>query len=117
MLILVVLWSLLILRSLPLVILKNTFFSSRRIANNLMFYGAGLKSNDLGVDPYLSFTISAIVELLGLVMGHMVLDRFGRKKPYGISLFLSGVSCLSIIFISKKIASSCLTYYEICFLI
>jgi hypothetical protein len=63
-----------------------------------MFYGVGLRSNDLGVNPYLTFAISAIVELLGLIMTHLIVDRFGRKYPYGLFLVISGVACLSIIF-------------------
>ena len=66
----------------------------------------------MGVNPYLSFTISAVVELLGLVMGHMVLDRFGRKYPYGICLTSSGVSCLLTIFISKKTWSNLLNLWK-----
>ena len=66
-----------------------------------MFYGVGLKSNDLGVNPYLSFTISAIVELFGLIMIHFIVDRFGRKYPYGFFLTFSGLSCFLIIFTSK----------------
>jgi uncharacterized UBP type Zn finger protein len=66
-----------------------------------MFYGLGLKSNDLGVSPYLSFTISAIVEIVAYSVVHVILDIVGRKFPYFIFLFLTGVSCLSIAVIGK----------------
>lgn len=73
-----------------------------RIANNFIFYGVGLKSNDLGVNPYLSFAISASVEILGILMSHVSIEKFGRKIPYGLFLFISGVSCFSIVFISNR---------------
>jgi MFS transporter, OCT family, solute carrier family 22 (organic cation transporter), member 4/5 len=69
--------------------------------NNFMFYGLSLKSNDLGVSPYLSFTISACVEILVYAVVHLILDRTGRKLPYFVFLFLTGISCLSIVFTGK----------------
>jgi MFS family permease len=79
--------------------------------NNLVFYGVGLKSADLGVNPYLSFTLSAVVEFLAYVLTHLILDRLGRKVPYFVFLFLAGISCLLIGFLGKykmfQILSSC----------
>lgn len=72
------------------------------IINNFIFYGVGLKSNDLGVNPYLSFAISACVEILAYVVSHMVLDIFGRKLPYVISLASAGIFCFIIGFMSNK---------------
>lgn len=71
------------------------------IINNFIFYGVGLKSNDLGVNPYLSFLISAAVEMLAYAVAHVVLDKLGRKLPYVTSLALAGVSCFSIGFVSN----------------
>ena len=64
-----------------------------------MFYGLGLKSNDLGVNPYASFALSAFVELIAYGLSHLVLDTFGRKLPYFMSLGIGGASCLYIGFI------------------
>lgn len=73
------------------------------IINNFMFYGVGLKSSDLGVNPYLSSAISAIVEILAYVLTHIILDRVGRKAPYLVFLFTAGVSCFCISFVSNTI--------------
>lgn len=70
------------------------------IVNNLVFYGVTLKSNDLGVNPYLSFTISACLELLADLLAYLLIGKFGRKIPFIISLMLAGISCSSIIFTS-----------------
>ncbi len=74
------------------------------IINNFIFYGVGLKSNDLGVSPYLSFAISALVEILAYILVHLILDKLGRKLPYCGFLFLAGVSCLSITFTTNLYA-------------
>jgi MFS transporter, OCT family, solute carrier family 22 (organic cation transporter), member 4/5 len=61
-----------------------------------MFYGLSLKTNDLGASPYLTFLISAIVEILAYLIIQCALDKTGRKIPYIIFLTFSGLSCLSI---------------------
>ena len=78
-------------------------FFSKRIVNNFIFYGVGLKSNDLGVNPYLSFGISGFVELVACIIAYFVINKVGRKIPYISSMLLAGVSCLSIYFIGKLI--------------
>ena len=69
--------------------------------SNLIFYGVGLKSNNLGLNPYLTFATSAFVELLGIITAFIVVDKFGRKKLYFTFLFTAGLACFSIIFIRK----------------
>ncbi len=81
-----------------------------RIVNNFIFYGVGLKSNDLGANPYMTFAISAAVELIAIVITHQILEKFGRKIPYGLSLLIAGLSCFVIVFIGKifkTIRTSC----------
>lgn len=73
------------------------------IINNFLFYGLGLKSSELGVNPYITFTISAIVEIIAYLLTHIILDRLGRKAPYVFFLFAAGVSCLSISFVSDNL--------------
>jgi hypothetical protein len=61
----------------------------------------GLKSSDLGVNPYLSFAISAFVEMIAYSYTLLIINKIGRKKIYFIFLFTAGCSCLSIIFVGK----------------
>jgi MFS transporter, OCT family, solute carrier family 22 (organic cation transporter), member 4/5 len=68
------------------------------IVNNLIFYGVTLKSNDLGVNPYLSFTISACLELVADFMAFILIGKFGRKIPFICSLLVAGLACSSIVF-------------------
>lgn len=65
-----------------------------------MFYGVGLRANDLGVNPYLSFAIAALVELCACSFTLVIINKMGRKRAYSGFLFTAGLSCLSIVFIS-----------------
>lgn len=70
-----------------------------RTVNNFVFYGVGLQSNNLGVNPYLSFAISAFVELLAYSTTVFIIDKVGRKKPYFCYLLIAGASCISKTFV------------------
>jgi OCT family organic cation transporter-like MFS transporter 4/5 len=56
--------------------------------NVCVYYGISFNTSDLAGDPYLNFTLSAIVELLAVLMCEVTLDRFGRKIPYVINMLL-----------------------------
>ncbi|CAF0795542.1 unnamed protein product [Brachionus calyciflorus] len=71
------------------------------LVNNFVFYGVSLKSIDLGVNPYLSFAISASVEILAYFSTILLIEKFGRKIPYLTFLLCAGLSCLSHVFITQ----------------
>ena len=74
-----------------------------RFVQNLVFYGVSQSTDTWGFDPYrkwlmsilfigihsnwcsVSFTISAVVEILSCLAIHPVLNRVGRKPPYFIA--------------------------------
>ncbi len=66
------------------------------IINNFVFYGVGLRANDLGMNPYLTFAIAALMELAAYIVTHFIVDKLGRKYPYFFFLLAAGISCLSI---------------------
>ncbi|CAF1360110.1 unnamed protein product [Adineta steineri] len=68
----------------------NLFF--QWFVQNLVFYGISQSTGNWGFDPYLSFAISAFVEILSYIVLHLVLNRIGRKRPYFIA-----VLCFSMI--------------------
>ena len=45
-------------------------------------------------NPYIAFGISAVAELAGLSLVHLLLDRLGRKKTY--CLFVMSLTVVSI---------------------
>jgi OCT family organic cation transporter-like MFS transporter 4/5 len=56
--------------------------------NVCVYYGISFNTSELAGDPYLNFTLSAIVEALAVLMCEVTLDRFGRKIPYAINMAL-----------------------------
>ncbi len=72
---------------------------------SFVFYGVGLRANDLGVNPYLSFAISAFVELFACIFTLIIIDKIGRKRAYSSFLLMAGISCLSIVLIDDIIIS------------
>lgn len=91
-----------LLKSPKLVILLIVMFVNW-IVCNLGFYGVGLKSNDLGVNPYLSFAISATFGLVAYIVGLALINKFGRKYPYILSVLVNGVACTSIYFFDGNV--------------
>lgn len=49
------------------------------------------------MNPYLSFVVSALVELAAYVAVHLILDRIGRKIPYCSFAILFTIFAISII--------------------
>jgi hypothetical protein len=43
--------------------------------NNFLFYGIGLKSSELGSNPYWPFAVSASVELLAYIVTYYIVGR------------------------------------------
>ena len=66
-----------------------------------MFYGVSQNTGSWDLDPYLSFTISAAVELLAYIVVHLILDVVGRKLPYCLFAILFGLVAISVLPIQK----------------
>ncbi|CAF3967120.1 unnamed protein product, partial [Rotaria magnacalcarata] len=65
------------------------------------FYGVSQNTGSWGFDPYLSFMLSATVELLAYILVHCILDRVGRKLPYCLFAILFGLVALAVLPIQK----------------
>lgn len=68
-----------------------------RLVQNLVFYGVSQNTGAWPLDPYLSFGISAVVELLAYILVHLILDRVGRKGPYCGFAVLFGLVAFSVL--------------------
>lgn len=53
------------------------------------------------LNPYLSFTLSATVELLAYIVVHLILDRIGRKLPYCLFAVLFGIVAILVLPVQK----------------
>ncbi|CAF3704534.1 unnamed protein product [Rotaria sp. Silwood1] len=77
------------------VISINLFF--QWLVQNLIFYGVSQSTGSWQLNPYLSFGVSAFVELLSYIFVHSILDRIGRKIPYFGFLILFCIVSLLIL--------------------
>jgi MFS family permease len=53
------------------------------------------------MNPYLSFAVSALVELFAYILVHLILDRVGRKRPYCLFAILFGITAILVIPVQK----------------
>lgn len=68
---------------------------NERTDDDLLFFLNRIGSWKL--NPYLSFSLSAVVELLAYILVHLILDRVGRKKPYCLFAVLFGIVAISVV--------------------
>ena len=89
-----------------------SFFSFVRLVQNLVFYGVSQNTGTWKFNPYLSFTVSALVELAAYILVHLILDRVGRKLPYCLFATLFGLVALLVLpvqkFMAKDSSSKCI---------
>lgn len=92
------------------VILKTRILLIRTVAiifnwltNNLVYYGLTLGTGELQWgSPYLNFALSTTVELIAIVSSQFCFNRFGRKIPYVINMFIAGLTLIAVIFVPKN---------------
>jgi len=63
------------------------------IVATLGYFGLCLTATELSSDPFMSFIISAVVEMPSFIMTFWLLDAWGRKPVCGLSMVLGG-ACL-----------------------
>ncbi|CAF0834845.1 unnamed protein product [Adineta steineri] len=71
------------------------------LVQNLVFYGVSQNTGSWDLNPYLSFALSATVELVAYIVVHLILDRVGRKLPYCLFSMLFGIIALLTIPVQK----------------
>ncbi|XP_046582091.1 organic cation transporter protein-like [Haliotis rubra] len=67
-------------------------------AINIVYYGLSLNVGNLSGDIYLNFFISSLMELLGYIVCHVLMNRVGRKTVLCSSMVLGGLTCISSLF-------------------
>ena len=90
-----------------------------RLVQNLVFYGISQntgtifklfnlilscllkKKGSWKLNPYLSFGVSATVELFGYFLVHLILDRIGRKLPYCSFAIIFGIVAILVLPVQK----------------
>jgi hypothetical protein len=91
-------------------IIMYVYFHACSLAVNLTYYGIGLNIGILGGNIYVNFTISTVMELIGITFPLFALNKFGRKKMHVTSLLIGGTACLSTIFTSLYASEGMITF-------
>ncbi|XP_053398109.1 organic cation transporter protein-like [Mercenaria mercenaria] len=73
------------------------FFNCQMVVS-LAYFGLALNSGNLSVDLYLNFGLSGLVEFPAYLIATYIVERFGRRISYCISMVIGGISCISTIF-------------------
>lgn len=71
------------------------------LTNTMVYFGLSLNSVSLSGNKYLNFILVSLIELPGFFLMQLILDRIGRKKTLFATLILSGLFCISSVFIAS----------------
>ncbi|XP_059608654.1 organic cation transporter protein-like [Phlebotomus argentipes] len=69
------------------------------ITNTFVYYGLVINSASFGDDIHTSFILGCLIEIPSFIVSYLVLDRIGRRWTLCSSFLVSGIACLSVIFI------------------
>jgi hypothetical protein len=72
-----------------------------RFANEMVYVGLSYYGPALGSNQYVSFLLSALVEIPSYLLCWVVMDRWGRRWPLCVCMILSGVSCTITVLLSE----------------
>lgn len=61
---------------------------------SLIYYGLSLSTASLSGDPYISFMLSALVEIPGYTLSYISMQKLGRRPSMVGSLVLGGISVI-----------------------
>ncbi|XP_076439513.1 organic cation transporter protein-like [Babylonia areolata] len=63
----------------------------------MTYYGISLNVGNLGGSLRINFFVSTTVEMIGYVLGWVLLDRLGRKRSHCCFMLTAGLACLATI--------------------
>ncbi|CAD5114274.1 DgyrCDS3416 [Dimorphilus gyrociliatus] len=66
------------------------------------FYGLSLASSEMKVSPYVSVTLTGIMDMIGPALACLVLNRIGRRLSMSISLLFSSIMCFMAIILPSR---------------
>ncbi|XP_046582115.1 organic cation transporter protein-like [Haliotis rubra] len=82
----------------PVLLLRSAIVFFNWFAINIVYYGLSLNVGNLSGDIYLNFFISSLMELLGIILCHVLMNKVGRKTVLCSSMVLGGLTCISSLF-------------------
>lgn len=66
-----------------------------------LFYGMVINSVALNGDPYLDFSLTALVEFPACILGYFILNKVNRRESLSAALILTSIVCFALIFIHE----------------
>lgn len=86
------------MRTKTLILFYNWF------VNAFAYFGLSLNMGQLtgGANIYLNFTLGGLLEIPAYLAALLILQRWGRRVPYFVSMLLCGISLISIMLIPRS---------------
>lgn len=75
----------------------------------LGYYGISMSSTSLGGDVFVSFILTALIEIPSYIFCILVMDRWGRKPIFVSSLLLTGIAAIPAAFMEEGIGKTILS--------
>lgn len=67
-------------------------------AHGLTYFGLTLGASSLGIDVYVSFFVSAFIEIPSYTAAMICLFKFGRKNTTAFFMIVGGIICMLVVF-------------------
>ncbi|XP_067625757.1 carcinine transporter [Eurosta solidaginis] len=91
--------------------LKTLLITLSWFANETVYLGLSYYGPSLGNDQYVSFFLSAAVELPSYLCCWFLMDTFGRRWPLSLSMIFGGIACVFTVTIPEEAVYETLILY------
>ncbi|XP_017032903.1 carcinine transporter [Drosophila kikkawai] len=93
--------------------LKTILITLSWFANETVYLGLSYYGPSLGTNQYVSFFLSAVVELPSYLCCWYFMDTWGRRWPLSLSMILGGVACVITVMLPDDAVEETLVLYLI----
>ncbi|EEB16195.1 organic cation transporter, putative [Pediculus humanus corporis] len=91
--------------------LKTILITFSWFANEMVYVGLSYYGPSLDTNAYLSFFLSAVVEIPSYLGCWVVMDRWGRRWPLCLCMVISGICCIATVLIPPDYTTLTLVLY------
>ncbi|XP_023298252.2 carcinine transporter [Lucilia cuprina] len=91
--------------------LKTILITLSWFANETVYLGLSYYGPSLGSNQYVSFFLSAVVEIPSYLVCWYLMDCWGRRWPLSLSMILGGVACVITVMIPDEAVDETLILY------
>lgn len=75
-----------------------------RMVTSMIYYGLTLNAAEVGGNPYVDAFLSGVMEIPASYAAIPMMQKWGRRPSLILTLFLAGISCACMMFVSKGTA-------------